>query len=158
MTGPLTDPSVHVDALASSNRTHQCGFRFPRTRQTWAKQRIQKLRIRGPTEGVATGPSIEPFLPDLADPLIKFTETAGICRTSVVLIVASKLPIESRLLLLNGIMPMRPAPIRHSLETAPEPLPHRTHMNREFPSQSSRTNMRESKKIESRRLRPTGLF
>ena len=119
---------------------------------------LQKLRVRGPVEGVATGPSIEPFLPDLTDPLREFPETAGICRASVVLIVASKLPVESLLLLLNRIMPMRPAPLRHSLETAPQPLPHRTNMNREFPSHSSRTEVRESKKIESGRLRPTGLF
>ncbi len=119
---------------------------------------LQKLRIREPVQGIATRPPIEPFLPDPTDPFIEFPETAGIARTSVVLIVASKFPVERFLLLLHRIMPMLPAPRRHSLETAPEPLPHRANMNREFPSQSSRADMRESKKIESRRLWPTRPF
>ena len=47
---------------------------------------------------------------------------------------------------------MLPAPHRHRLEAAPEPLPHRVNMNREFPPPASRADMRESKKIESGRL------
>ena len=119
---------------------------------------FQKMRVRRPVQGVATSSPIEPFLPDAPDPFIEFPEAAGICRASVVLIVATKLPIEGFLLLLNRIMPMLPAPLRHSLQTAPEALAHRAHMNREFPPLGSRTDMRESEKIESRRLRPTGLF
>ena len=119
---------------------------------------LQKLRVRSPVQGVATASPVKPFLPDPTDPFIEFPDTAGICRASVVLIVASEFPVESFLLLLNRIMPMLPAPRRHSLQAAPEPLPHRANMNREFPPPGSRADMRESKKIEGRRLRPTGLF
>ena len=119
---------------------------------------FQKLRVRQPIQGIATGPPIKPFLPDPFDALIELPNTAGIRRASVILIVASKLPVERVLLLLNRIMPMLPAPHRHCLKAAPEPLPHRVNMNREFPPPGSLADMRESKKIESCRLRSARLF
>ena len=68
------DPSVHVDALGSSSRTHRHWRWFPRTRQTWLQQRMppKKLLKRGPTQGISTTPPVEPLLPDLADAIGEF--------------------------------------------------------------------------------------
>ena len=73
VTASLTDPSVHVDALGSSSRTHR-RWRFPRTRQTWLQQRMpqKKLLKRGPIQGISTTSPVEPLLPDLADAIREF--------------------------------------------------------------------------------------
>jgi len=50
---------------------------------------------------------------------------------------------------------MLAAPRRHGFQTASQPFAHRADMNREIPFPASLTDMRESKKIEARRPRPT---
>ncbi len=88
---------------------------------------LKKLPVRLPVQCIPTRPLVEPLVPDPTDRLIKLFQTAEVRGASVVLIVTPELPVESCLLLVNRIMPMRPAPRRHFSETAPEPLSHRPH-------------------------------
>src|SRR2546427_3431329 len=115
----------------------------------------KKLLIRGPVETVATTSPVEPLLPDPADVLVELQQAPEIRRTTVVLVMPPKFPVERFLLLFHRIMPILATPFRHSFQTAPYALPHRAHMNRELPLPASRTDMRESKKIERGRLRPS---
>ena len=83
---------------------------------TRVKQRmtLEKARERLPGQSRATGPAIEPFLPDTTDRPIKLPEIPVVRGSSIVLVMALQFPIESLLLLLNRIVPMLLAPGRHS--------------------------------------------
>ena len=111
-----------------------------------------------PVQGMATCPTIEPIFPDATDRPIELQKTPEIRRAPVVLVVTLQFPIESLLLLLNRIMPMLLAPGRYIQKTAPETLPHRSYVDRKLPLPASFADMRESKKVESRRLLPARLL
>lgn len=115
---------------------------------------IEKVRKLIPVQCLATSPPIEPFLPDPTDCPIELPQSPVVRGSSVVLIVAPELPVESFLLLLNRIVPMLLTPSRHLLQTALEPLSHRPEVDREIPSPASFADMRETKKVESCWLMP----
>ena len=104
----------------------------------------EKARKNLPIQGIPTGPAIEPFLPDATDRPIELPKTPVVRRSSVVLVMALQLPVKGLLLLLNRIMPMLLAPGRHSQETAPETLAHRSHMNRELPFLAALADVRKA--------------
>ena len=118
----------------------------------------KKLIVSGPVQKIPTTPPVKPLVPDLPDLLVKLKQTAKIRRASVILVMAPEFPVERFLLRVHRVMPMLAAPRGHGFQTASQPFAHRADMNREIPFPASLTDMRESKKIESRRLRPTGLF
>ena len=111
-----------------------------------------------PIQSVFPCPPTEPFLPDTANRPIELQNTPVVRRSPVVLVVAPQFPIESILLLLHRIMPMLLTPRRHLLQAALQALPHRSYMDRESPFPVSFADMRESKKVERLRLRPSRLF
>src|SRR5438876_8524643 len=115
----------------------------------------KKLCISGPGQSISTGPPVEPLLPDAPDLSVDLHNAAEVRRASVVLVVTSKFPVERFLLRFNRIMPMLTTPRRHHFQTAPEPLPHRSNMNREVSLPASLTYVRESEKVKRCRLRPT---
>ena len=65
----------------------------------------KKLLIRGPVETVATTSPVEPLLPDPADVLVELQQAPEIRRTTVVLVMPPKFPVERFLLLIHRIMP-----------------------------------------------------
>jgi hypothetical protein len=57
-------------------------------------------------------------------------------------------PVECFLLLADWIMPMLPAPLRHRLQAAPEPLAHGAQMNGEITPPASLADVREAEEIK----------
>ena len=108
----------------------------------------EKLPVAFPVHGLATGPAVQPELPDPTNLPITPPQTAEVCRASVVLVVPSELPIEGLALFLDRIVTVLPAPGRHSFQAAPEPLPHRPNVDREVPPTTPRTDMREAEEVE----------
>src|SRR5437867_12311825 len=119
---------------------------------------LEKLCKLIPVQSLATSPPIEPFLPDPPDGPKELPQSPVVRWAPVVLVVAPEFPVERFLLLPNWIMPMLLTPSRHLHETALEPLPHRPEVNREVPSPASLADVRETKKVEGRRLSLTRLF
>jgi len=78
----------------------------------------EELLIHWPVHRISTTPPVEPFVPDFADTLAELQQTAEIRRTTVVLVMASKFPVQRFLLLIDRIMPMFATPFRHRFQTA----------------------------------------
>ncbi len=118
----------------------------------------EKLLVAFPVQGLATGPAVQPNLPDATDPPIVPPQTAQVCRASVILVVPSELPIEGLTLFLDRAMTVLPAPGSHGFQAASEPLPHRPNVDREVPPTTPRTNMREAEEVEGSWLFPAFSF
>jgi hypothetical protein len=71
--------------------------------------------------------------------------------------VTPKFGIERRGLVLDRVVPMLLAPLRHRLHTAPKAFADSPDVNREPPRSAARTDMREAEKIEGRWLRRAGV-
>ncbi len=77
VTSPLTDPSVRLDALGSSNGPHRRWLRGTKTDDTRAQQRmtLDKAPKHRPSHGTSTGPPIEPKSPNPKGRLIELLKT-----------------------------------------------------------------------------------
>src|SRR6266571_9435687 len=101
-------------------------------------RRKQRMTIEQLLEGVPVQPLPprapgQPLVPEPADEPIIPPETAVVRRPSVVLVVAPEFGIERRGLILDRVVPVLLAPLRHRLHTASKAFAHRPNVNREPP-------------------------
>src|SRR6266566_10164723 len=68
-----------------------------------------------------------------------------------------KFGVEHRGLLLDRVVPMLSAPLRHRLHTSPKALAESPDVNREPPRSAARTHVRETEEVEGRWLRRVGM-
>src|SRR6266571_8935341 len=120
-------------------------------------RRKQRMTIEQLLEAVPVKPLPprapgQPLVPEPADEPIKPPQTAVVRRPSVVLVVAPEFGIERRGLILDRVVPMLLAPLRHRLHTAPKAFADSPNVNREPPPSAARTDMREAEEIEGRGL------
>ena len=87
-----------------------------------------------------------------SDEPIELPQTAVVRRSPVVLVVAPEFGVERRGLILDRVVPMVLAPLRHRLHTAPKAFAHGPDVNREPPPSAARTDVRETEEVEGRRL------
>src|SRR5712691_10815899 len=104
---------------------------------------VERLPARAPGQPRVPEPSNEPIEP---------LETAIVRRSPVVLVVAPEFGVERRGLMLDRVVPMLLAPLRHRLQTPPKALTHRPDVNREPPPSAARTHVRKTEEVEGRRL------
>ena len=78
----------------------------------------KNLRVAFPSHGLTPRSPVQPSFPDPTDPSIVPPQAAKVCRTPVVLIVSSKLPIEGLALFLHRVMQVLLAPIRDRFKAA----------------------------------------
>lgn len=113
---------------------------------------VEHVLERGPVEMLPTRATIQPLAPEPPDQPIEAPQTAGVRRPTVVLVVTSKFGVERRRLILDWVVPMLAAPLRHRLHTAPKALAHRPDVNRELSPAATRRTMPEPEGVEGRRL------
>jgi hypothetical protein len=118
---------------------------------------VRQLIERLPAKSLATRSPIEPRMPEPRDVSVEPPHAAVVRRPPVVLVVASEFGVERRRLILDRIVPMPLAPLRHRLQTPPKAFAHRPNVNRELPPSAARTDVREAEKVEGRRFRRIGL-
>ena len=123
-----------------------------------AKQRmaVEQLLEVGPVERLPARAPIQPLVPEPPDEPIELPQTAVVRRPPVVLVVAPEFGVERRGLVLDRVVPMLLAPLRHRLHTAPKAFADGPDVNREPPPSAARTHVRETEKVEGRRLRRVG--
>src|SRR3989442_7059639 len=109
----------------------------------WELARAAPFPPRARAQPFARGPGDEPIEPP---------ETAVVRRPPVVLVVAPEFGIERRGLILDRVVPMLLAPLRHRLHAAPKAFANRPNVNCEPPPSAARTHMREAEEVEGRRL------
>src|SRR4051794_10733620 len=100
---------------------------------------VQSLPRRAPGQPLVPEPADEPILPP---------QIAVVRRPSVVLVVAPESGVERRALILDRLVPMLLAPLRHRLHTPPKAFAHGPHVNREPPPSAARTDVRETEEVE----------
>src|SRR5438445_12672802 len=101
-----------------------------------------------PVERLATGAPGEPLVPAPPDGPIELPQTSGVRRTSVVLVVTPKLRVERRGLLLDRVVPMQLAPLRHRLGTPPEAFAHGPDVNRAPSPSAAATDVRVAETVD----------
>src|SRR5437870_13670640 len=99
------------------------------------KQRMTSEQLLEAVPGKPLPPRApgQPLVPEPADEPIIPPETAVVRRPSVVLVVAPEFGVERRGLILDRVVPMLLAPLRHRLHTPPKAFTHCPHVNREPP-------------------------
>ena len=117
---------------------------------------LEQLLERVPIEILPARAPVEPLAPEPPDEPIEPPQTAQIRRSPEVLVVPSEFGIEHRGLILNRVVPMVLAPLRHRLHTTPKTLANGPDVNREPPPPAARTDVRIAEKIEGRGLRRLG--
>src|SRR5438874_2373664 len=85
----------------------------------------------------------EPLVPEPQNEPIEPQQTAVVRRPAVVLVVAPEFGIERRGLILDRVVPVLLAPLRHRLHAAPKAFAESPNVNREPPPSAARTDMRE---------------
>jgi hypothetical protein len=91
----------------------------------------EKLSVAFPVQGLSPGSPVQPSLPDTTNLPIVPHQAAVVGGASVILVMTSKLPIESLALFIDWIMTVLPAPRRHGFQAALKPLPHGPNVDRE---------------------------
>ena len=117
----------------------------------------EQLVERVPGEPLAAGPPGQPLVPEPPDQPIVLPQAAVVRRPPVVLVVSAKFGIERRGLVLDRVVPMLLAPLRHRLHTPPKAFAHGPDVNREPAPSAARTDVREAEEIEGRRLWRVGV-
>src|SRR6266571_8863410 len=120
-------------------------------------RRKQRMTIEQLLEAVPGKPlppraPVQPLVPEPADEPIEPPQTAVIRRPAVVLVVAPEFGIERRGLILDRVVPVLLAPLRHRLHAAPKAFADGPNVNREPPPSAARTDVREAEKVEGCRL------
>ena len=118
----------------------------------------KNMRVAFPSHGFTPGAPVQPSSPDPTDPSIVPPQIAKVCRTPVVLIVSSKLPIEGLTLFLHRVMQVLLAPSRDRFKAAFEPFSHGPNVDCEVSLPASFAYMRETEEVEGGRLRPVRPF
>ena len=103
---------------------------------------LEQLLERVPIEILPARAPVEPLAPEPPDEPIEPPQTAQIRRSPEVLVVPSEFGIEHRGLILNRVVPMVLAPLRHRLHTTPKTLANGPDVNREPPPPAARTDVR----------------
>src|SRR5271170_7204683 len=93
---------------------------------------------------------VQPLVPEPPDEPIERPQTAEVRRPPVVLVVAPEFGIERRGLVLDRVVPMLLAPLRHRLHATPKACANRPDVNREPPPSAARTHVREAEEVEGR--------
>jgi hypothetical protein len=99
----------------------------------------QELGISLPPQPVSARGTIQPLPPDPYDAPIELQKALRVCRSAIVLVVASELGVEGRLLLAHRCMSVLLAPFGNRREAPAEPLAHRSHMHGKFRSPAAIT-------------------
>ena len=108
----------------------------------------KELGISLPRQPVSACATIQPLSPDPNDTPIELQKVLKVCRSAVVLVVASELGVEGFLLLVHRCMSVLLAPCGDRREAPAEPLAHRSHMHCELPSPAACANVRQTEKVE----------
>src|SRR5438552_1425191 len=147
MSPPSQTPPCRFPAAGSSSRTLWVRPGMSNLRR---HQRIpaKELVISLPRQPVPSRAAIEPLPPDPYDAPIELEKALRVCRSAVVLVVASELGVEGLLPLVHRGMPVLLAPCGDRRETPPEPLAHRSHMHGELPSPAACANVRQPEEVE----------
>src|SRR6266849_4341509 len=117
---------------------------------------LEQPLVASPVERLPARAPVQPRVPEPSNEPIEPLETAIVRRSPVVLVVAPEFGIERRGLMLDRVVPMLLAPLRHRLHTAPKAFANRPDVNREPPPSAARTDVRETEEVEGRRLRRAG--
>ena len=112
---------------------------------------IEQLLERAPVKPLAPRAPGQPLVPEPPDLPIELPQTVVVRRTPVVLVVAPEFGIERRGLILDRVVPVLLAPLRHRLHTALKTCANGPDVNREPPSSAARTHVREAEEVEGRR-------
>src|SRR5216683_37655 len=111
---------------------------------------LEQPLVANPVERLPARAPVQPRVPEPSNEPIEPLETAIVRRSPVVLVVAPEFGIERRGLILDRVVPMLLAPLRHRLHTAPKAFANGPNVNREPPPSAARTDMREAEEIEGR--------
>src|SRR5712692_2659277 len=113
---------------------------------------LEQLLERVPVERLSSRTPVQPRVPEPPDQPIEAPQTAGVRRSSVVLVVAPEFGVERYGLVLDRVVPMLLAPLRHRLHTTPKAFANGPDVNREPSPSAARTYVRETEEVEGRRL------
>src|SRR5262249_27692312 len=138
-------------ALGSSCRAPRT---LPTVTDARAKQRMQGQQVPEvpPRQRLPACPPVEPFVPEPPDLPIELPQRAGVRRPAVVLVVAPEFGVERGGLVLDRVVPMVLAPLRHRLHATSKAFAHGPDVNRKPSPPAARTDVREAEEIEGRRL------
>src|SRR5229473_8088911 len=117
---------------------------------------LEQPLVANPVERLPARAPVQPRVPEPSNEPIEPLKTAIVRRSPVVLVVAPEFGIERRGLMRDRVVPMVLAPLRHRLHTASKAFAHGPDVNRKPPPPAARTHMRETEKVEGRRLRASG--
>ena len=101
-----------------------------------------------PRQPVSARATIQPLPPDPDDAPIELQKALRVCRSAVVLVVASELGVEGFLLLVHRCMSVLLAPCGDRREAPAESLAYRSHMHCELPSPAACADVRQTEKVE----------
>src|SRR2546427_4913316 len=79
---------------------------------------LEQPLVANPVERLPARAPVQPRVPEPSNEPIELLETAIVRRSPVVLVVAPEFGIERRGLMLDRVVPMLLAPLRHRLHTA----------------------------------------
>ena len=105
---------------------------------------LEQPLVASPVERLPARAPVQPRVPEPSNEPIEPLKTAIVRRSPVVLVVAPEFGIERRGLMLDRVVPMLLAPLRHRLHTAPQAFAHGPDVNRKPPPSAARTHMRVS--------------
>src|SRR5712671_7591899 len=108
---------------------------------------LEQPLVANPVERLPTRAPVQPHVPEPSNEPIEPLKTAIVRRSPVVLVVAPEFGIERRGLILDRVVPMLLAPLRHRLHTPPKAFANRPNVNREPPPSAARTHVREAEKV-----------
>src|SRR5881396_4088897 len=113
---------------------------------------LEQPLVANPVARLPARAPVQPRVPEPSNEPVEPLETAIVRRTPVVLVVAPEFGVERRGLILDRVVPMLLAPLRHRLHTAPKEFADSPNVNREPPPSAARTDVREAEKVEGSRL------
>ena len=94
---------------------------------------LEQPLVANPVERLPARAPVQPRVPEPSNEPIEPLETAIVRRSPVVLVVAPEFGIERRGLMLDRVVPMVLAPLRHRLHTASKAFAHGPDVNRKPP-------------------------
>src|SRR6202162_5068368 len=121
------------------------------------RSEFQQLHEVAPWQRLPARPPSEPLVPEPPGQPIELPQTAIVRRSPVVLVVAPEFGIEHCGLVLDRVVPMLLAPLRHRLHAAPKAFADGPDVNRKPSPPSARTDVRKAEEIEGRGLRRVGM-
>ncbi len=85
---------------------------------------LEQPVVANPVESLPARAPVQPRVPEPSNEPIEPLETARVRRSPVVLVVAPEFGVERRGLILDRVVPMVLAPLRHRLHTASKACAH----------------------------------